>query len=1395
MAKAKPKGRPHRNEVKALDFLVEHLPDDFIVYSNIEMPGSRLGQMYEHDAIVLTPYMVFAVELKHWGGPILAGRDRWTLDDGTLKTSPVSLQNQKARVLKSTLSMGFPRRYGPKLWVQGLVFLTKQGARPEVDPTIDGLVYTREDILGALTDHGRWGCAGGRFTHEQIQTLQRHLDARTGPTRSAETRFANFKLRERLPTPSKAQYEAWRGERMGQPRMLHVYPIEADNEKREERLRALAMREVNLQERLRNGPDLLQYFDYDPVVDGPEPAYILCFEDAGRLLPLMEWVRRHKPTLDARLEIAARVAKALKFMHGRNVVHRRLSPDAVLVSDEPLPSIVRLSAIELGRDLTHQIRTISHADLEDPTYRYMSPELHLSGEATTRSDVFALGATLFELINERPMFERVDDVLRRYTIPPLHVGETPLPDGPALAIMSMLSRDATARPALDELIEELSLTPQRIPAPTSRRASVLEIGAEIANRYRLRRLIREGLAGPIWLADQIHDESSLVLKIGPVGDPHLLGEVDSLRDLAHPHVVRYRDYGPVDDQQVLLAIDYVAGVDGAEHVGAGDPMDAATLHKIGKGLFAALGALHRLGRLHRDVKPENILLDTERQLHPVLIDFGLSCPIGAPGELAAGTPQYKDPLLYEVGEWSVADDLYAAWVSLYEIATGRYPFEGESPIEKTVRLRADDFSDDIHVEIKRRLIEIFQRALGPRADRFADAAEAAEALYQATHEAMSKASAAPTLPLRAADGPVVELPAVVLPQTPVDTLPLGLRARRALGKLGVTVAVQLLRVKPEMLTSLRNVGRKTIAEIIQVKKALNEKLNDVSEVGDEITVEIKPLARPIAPGLMEDTRPLDVLGARVLGKGLQARLTDLGVTTVAELAELSEPDLLSVEGLGQKKLDTIREALRRLAGEGVPPDSLDDLHDRLTRELKPGRMKHLSALYGLEGGDPQAVSAVAEAHGVSRQAVSAATELSELRGEASTAQLLVQAIEDALPRCGFATVEAVAEILAQRLPGERASALGYARLGAMLMTAPAELAAHQHPHLNVSLICRTPWRTAQIRQLYEALVAYVADEPAPRAEAAQWVWAQAKADGLLAALQRMEADGDALLTGLLGLGDEIRLAPKDEALYHAPLPFEHALIFLADQISVPITVEALVARVQETFAELTPTEGGAVPDEIVAEAAAALDWRLFPDGVIHSDPDYRPVEAAAPVQTDMPLPEVHVTEDGSLDLSVLVEAKITGGFKVVALPPASHHRQCEAVARALDGALVDIDQILIDALKASGMWESALFFEVEEAPDYGWFETDLLAALDAAVAGRGPGQVTVLGRPCLLGPLGLTHWISGLYERARGGRLGLIVFAPPANLVDHRVKINAVYPVPYTPDMVAPIVRDAQGLN
>jgi len=200
-----PIGRPvHAAEREGIRFLVQGLPADYVVYSNIELPGGQWsGQTWDHDAVVVAPHAVFAVELKSWGGTIRGNRDRWTLADGTPVQSPIPLVQAKARMLKGRLEAH--RRDLRGAWVQGLVFLSAADASPQISTDYEALVVTRSTVIGALT-RPEWLGHPGRLTVPQRQGIEEHLADGRPPQPSDQ--LGDFQLLQRIPTEDRP-YEAW----------------------------------------------------------------------------------------------------------------------------------------------------------------------------------------------------------------------------------------------------------------------------------------------------------------------------------------------------------------------------------------------------------------------------------------------------------------------------------------------------------------------------------------------------------------------------------------------------------------------------------------------------------------------------------------------------------------------------------------------------------------------------------------------------------------------------------------------------------------------------------------------------------------------------------------------------------------------------------------------------------------------------------------------------------------------------------------------------------------------------------------------------------------------------------------------------------------------------------
>ena len=217
-------------------------------------------------------------------------------------------------------------------------------------------------------------------------------------------------------------------------------------------------------------------------------------------------------------------------------------------------------------------------------------------------------------------------------------------------------------------------------------------GTTLIERYRIVSPLGKGGMGEVYRAEDLKLGQTVALKFLPKSlarNEEALArftrEVRMARRVSHPNVCRVFDIGEADGQ-TFLTMEFVDGEDMSSLMRRIGRLPADKALEIARQVCAGLAAAHEHGIIHRDLKPANIMLDGRGRAR--ITDFGLAgLATEMKGEDArAGTPAYMSPEQFSGGEVTPKSDLYALGLVMYEIFTGKKPYEAAT-YEELARLR------------------------------------------------------------------------------------------------------------------------------------------------------------------------------------------------------------------------------------------------------------------------------------------------------------------------------------------------------------------------------------------------------------------------------------------------------------------------------------------------------------------------------------------------------------------------------------------------------------------------------------------------------------------------------------------------------------------------------------
>jgi HAMP domain-containing protein len=242
---------------------------------------------------------------------------------------------------------------------------------------------------------------------------------------------------------------------------------------------------------------------------------------------------------------------------------------------------------------------------------------------------------------------------------------------------------------LEALLAELRRRPGDVTfagLPPSDGASPVGVGRVFAGRYEVLSELGHGGMGTVFRARDRELDDEVALKVLTTGDDaagdvalRFRHEIKTARQITHPNVVRVFDSGESEGTR-FLTMEYVPGTTLREVIDARRGLELTPALQIAKQVCRGLAAVHKAGIVHGDLKPQNVMVMASGVAK--LMDFGVARARREDGDVGlAGTPLYMSPEQARSGTLDDRSDIYSAGVVLFEMFTGRPPFQAKDVAE------------------------------------------------------------------------------------------------------------------------------------------------------------------------------------------------------------------------------------------------------------------------------------------------------------------------------------------------------------------------------------------------------------------------------------------------------------------------------------------------------------------------------------------------------------------------------------------------------------------------------------------------------------------------------------------------------------------------------------------
>ena len=699
-------------ERKAIGLLRDRLPDTWMLFHNFELRQGK--EVFEIDLAIMSPHAVYLFDIKGTHGLIDVYGSKWYPEGRQPFHSPLAKLRNHAKILAAIIrdsNAGLIELR--KAHVQAAVLLTADSAKLNDPAAIDGPDVTDlKHCINYLSDKQR-------IPSHRLDNIQRHhaqiLKAITGKAKpkSAARVFRDWQVEEKLGGDD--HYTEYRAKhtllgKTGGLARLRVYQADPyqDKSTRKEAFKKIS----NAYRAVAHMPSHANILAVKALfVSDEEDCVVLVTEDLpGQALRQHIKKSALALTFDQKLQIMRNVLTALDHAHKHEVIHRNLTPDAIVVTKG---GHARITAFDFARVGKNRTSTIADQIVEDIDITYRAPEMvkdektSFTREAGIASDLYSAGLIFYELITGEQAFDNVDQMMEadgKFPMLPSQV-KPDLPQGFDVWLQTFCEFDpeerhtsaAMARKALNTIIlpetkagSTDDFSSHATPA-TPEDMTTLQRDDVLADRFRVQEKLGSGGFGVVYKVFDAFGDVIRVIKVITRDRKsvyeRLRREYKTLTQLPeHPHVVKvvWADRFNDKNQTPYIVFEYVEGLDVSDLIDA----QALSINDAVQIIIQAakgLAHLHKNGVYHQDIKPSNLLW-TDKGVR--IIDFNVAVSEKDEGEGSGGTRRYLPPdydlSVEPTAEERIDRDLYALGVTFFECLTsGSYPFKEITPHSRT----------------------------------------------------------------------------------------------------------------------------------------------------------------------------------------------------------------------------------------------------------------------------------------------------------------------------------------------------------------------------------------------------------------------------------------------------------------------------------------------------------------------------------------------------------------------------------------------------------------------------------------------------------------------------------------------------------------------------------------